>query len=81
MSSALYATRLVWDGRQGLAKLHGFGVPLKAPPLIDGLEFESIDYIPEIRCWLIRQRAERERDMTLAETKLVDHYLVDTCKR
>lgn len=81
MSSALYATRLIWDGRRnGLAKLHGRGVELKTRPEIVGLEFESIDYIPEIALALIRPPRERERDMTADEIRAADAYLRSTFK-
>lgn len=80
MSNALYATRLVWDGRQGIAKLHGREVRLTAKPEIHGLEFASIDYVPEIGCWLLRPIGDRERDLTGEEVRRIDHYLAKLCK-
>ncbi len=80
MSSALYATRLIWDGRQGIAKLHGNVIRLQQRPVISDLEFEAIDCIPEIALYLIRPPHGRERDMTPAEIRTADAFLLATFK-
>lgn len=75
MSSALYATRLVWDGRQGIAKLHFKLIVLEATPWLPGVPFESVDYIPEIALYRIRPPRERERDMEGVEIAACDAFL------
>lgn len=51
MSSALYNTRLYWDGRHGIAKHDGVAIELKAWPadVLPGTAVMSIDYTPEVR--------------------------------
>lgn len=75
MSSQLYATRLFWNGSAGVAKLYWRQVVLDMKPDIPWLEFESLDYIPEIDLRLIRLVGGQERDMTLAEVRLADNFL------
>lgn len=50
MSSALYNTRLYWDGIRGIAKHDGVAVDLRAwPAAALPVRPLSIDYTPEVR--------------------------------
>lgn len=74
LSDHLYFTRLRWDGSRGIAKLHGRTAQLtRAPDL--GIEFTSIDYVPEVACCLIRHGFDREIDMTPPEVAACDSFL------
>ena len=75
MSHDLYATRLYWSGRRGVAKLHGRCVDLHAPPHIAGQPVVAVDYIPEIGLRQIQPVAERPRDMDDAEVRQADAVL------
>lgn len=81
MSTALYFTRLYWDGRHGVAKLHGVQMVLRAPPRLPGIDapIEAIDYAPETRTAMVRERAAAWRDMTAGEVRAADDYLRITC--
>jgi len=82
VSHLLYFTRLYWDGsRGGIAKLHGFPVVLRAPPVLLGLAVEFVDYAPEVRCCEIRYPREPRREMTGDEIRAADAFLRATCKR
>lgn len=80
MSHALYFTRLFWDGRRGVAKLHGRMVQLGAAPVLPGSAIELIDYAPEVRCCEILRHGERRREMTTDEIHGADALLVELTK-
>lgn len=80
MSHALYFTRLFWDGRRGVAKLHGRLVQLGAAPVLPGTAIELIDYAPEVCCCEILRAGERRRDMTTDEIRGADALLVELTK-
>ncbi len=74
MSHLLYQTRLWWDGRRGLAMLHGrqhlFIAP---PPAFEKAEY--IDFAPEVRCAQLRMRAGPMRDMEADEVAAAQQFL------
>ena len=80
MSHALYFTRLFWDGRRGVAKLHGRTVELHAAPAMPGTPVELIDYAPEVCCREILRAGERRREMTTDEIRGADALLVELTK-
>ncbi len=80
MSHQLYFTRLFWDGRRGVAKLHGSTVELTAAPALPGPPLELIDYAPEVRCCEILRHGERRREMTTDEIRGADALLVELTK-
>lgn len=80
MSHQLYFTRLFWDGRRGIAKLHGRMVALTAAPALPGAAVELIDYAPEVRCCEILRAGERRREMTTDEIRGADALLVELTK-
>ena len=73
MSADLYATRLFWNGRQGIAKCDGVTVTLTACPF--GKRISEIDYAPDVRVSMIRESAQGWRDMTKAERDAADEQL------
>lgn len=76
MSDALYSTRLRWDGRAGVAKLHGATVRLLAPVDLGAGMMYAIDYVPEIHIAEVTPRAcDTRRDMTPGEIKAADALL------
>jgi len=75
VSHQLYFTRLFWDGRRGVAKLHGRTVELTAAPALPGPPLELIDYAPEVRCCEILRHGERRREMTTDEIRGADALL------
>jgi hypothetical protein len=78
VSHLLYSTRLWWDGRRGLAMLHGRQVPLsEPPPAFAGAHY--VDYAPEVRCAQWRPYAQAMRDMEPAEVAAADAFLRDCC--
>jgi hypothetical protein len=82
MSHLFYFTRLHWDGRGGgIAKLHGFVVPLKVAPILLGQAVEFIDYTPEVHCCELRYAVGLRREMTGDEIRAADEFLRATCKR
>lgn len=80
MSHALYFTRLFWDGRRGVAKLHGRTVALTAAPALPGAAVELLDYAPEVCCREILRAGERRREMTTDEIRGADALLVELTK-
>lgn len=80
MSYWLYATCLVWYGADGIAKLRGTEVALVAKPVITGLEFDSIKYVPEIDWRVVQVAGARERQLDAEEVRLVDRWLYETFK-
>lgn len=80
MSHALYFTRLFWDGRRGIAKLHGNEVKLSAPPHLPGLEVDAVDYTPEVRVAMVMPRRCGWREMTTDEIRGADALLVELTK-
>lgn len=77
MSDALYMTRLRWDGRRGVAKLHGRLVLLQAAPDLGQGPVCAVDYIPEVHLQLIQPRAcDAPRDwMSWEEIAAADRLL------
>lgn len=75
MSHALYFTRLFWDGRRGIAKLHGRCIVLDAAPALPGAPIDLIDYTPEVACAEILRRGECRRSMTVDEVLAADELL------
>lgn len=73
MSADLYATRLFWNGRSGIAKCDGVTVTLSACPL--GKTISEVDYAPDVRVAQIRESAQGWRDMTKAERDAADDQL------
>lgn len=80
MSAALFTTRLYWDGRQGIAKLHGQQVVLHQAPAVPGLpDRAQLDYAPETATRMVRGPHDHWRDMTPEEVRCCDAYLYSTC--
>jgi hypothetical protein len=76
MSSAYYSTRLFYiEGRIGIAKLRGVGRKIVLPPKIAGLEAVEVDYTPEVRVHLIREKHQGWREMERHEIQACDAYL------
>ena len=75
MSHVYYSTRLVWYGRDGVAKLHGRVLELTGPPQLPGLEVECIDYIPEIQLCRVQPARYSWRDLTADEIRSADALL------
>lgn len=80
MSHALYFTRLFWDGRRGVAKLHGRTVYLASAPRLPGAEVQMVDYAPEVCCREIVRAGERRREMTADEIRGADALLAELTK-
>lgn len=80
MSHALYFTRLFWDGRRGVAKLHGRMVELHVAPAMPGTPVELLDYAPEVCCREILRHGERRREMTPDEISAADWLLRELTK-
>lgn len=80
MSHALYFTRLFWDGRRGVAKLHGHTVNLSESPALPGALVDLIDYSPEVGCWEILRRGDARREMTPDEISAADWLLRELTK-
>ena len=76
MSIALYRYRLYWDGRHGAAR-HGDDTRIlsEAPVLPGAVEFEEIDYAPEVEVAQVREREGPWRDMTPQEVAAADALL------
>jgi hypothetical protein len=78
MSDALYSTRLRWDSRHGVAKLHGQVVVLHQAPDLGGGPVHGCDYVPEVRMAEIQPRAcDSRRDMTAREIEAADRVLAE----
>ena len=75
MSHALYFTRLFWDGRRGVAKLHGRTVELSSAPELPGAPVDLLDYAPEVGCAEILRRGDRRRSMEPDEIAAADSLL------
>jgi hypothetical protein len=76
VSDELFSTRLRWDGRRGIAKLHGKTVQLEAAPNLTGEPVHYIDYTPEIHDFEIRRaKGDRVEEMTAAEIAAADRLL------
>lgn len=80
MSHALYFTRLFWDGRRGVAKLHGRTVDLSAAPVMSGPSILMIDYAPEVCCCEILRYGDCRRQMTPDEIRGADALLAELTK-
>lgn len=81
MSLNLYTVRIFWDGRRGCLLAHGVHLCLIGCPRDPGLptHLEEIDYAPEANVAQLRERADRWRDMTLAE-RCTAELLLDALK-
>lgn len=78
MSDALYFTRLRWDSRAGIAKMHGHLVLLSAGPDLGAGPVHAIDYTPEVGVAEIQPRAcDPRRDMLAAEIAAADRLLAE----
>jgi hypothetical protein len=68
MSDALFTARLYWDGKRGVAKLHGVSVDLTGPPRLPRLpHLVEIDYAPTVRVAQWRPSAGAWADMEPAD--------------
>lgn len=83
MSTALYATRVYFDGLRGCIKVAGreagiLGIEtrISAPPQIPGLpKLETIDYAPCVRCAELQPWMGARREMTGDEVRAVVAWL------
>ncbi len=76
MTDSLYSTRLRYDGRGGIAKMHGICVALDTGPNLGDGPVWSCDYRPEVGLALVRPRSiDPVRDMTLEERQAADRLL------
>ncbi|MEY2656087.1 MAG: hypothetical protein RLZZ524_3115 [Pseudomonadota bacterium] len=76
MTDDLYSTRLRFNGRSGIAKLHGLCIALDAGPDLGSGPVWFVDYRPEVGLALVQPRAiEPVRDMTLHERRAADELL------
>lgn len=71
MSDTLFPTRLLWDGRRGVARHDGVHIELRACPFP---AFTEIDFAPGC-CSLVRERTDARRDMTRVEIDAALHWL------
>lgn len=68
MSVNLYATRLYWDGRSGIARSIGTSVTLLAAPVLPGcVAVAEVDYAPEVFVAQLREHGAAMRDMSSDE--------------
>lgn len=76
MTDHLYYTRLRFDGKRGIAKMHGMTVSLTVGPDLGDGPVWSIDYRPEIGFGQVRPRCvDPQRDMTPDEVHAADAFL------
>ena len=76
MSDVYYSTRLRWDSRHGVAKLHGRVVALYQAPDLGGGPVHAVDYVPEVHLAEIQPRAcDCRRDMLPQEIEAADRVL------
>lgn len=76
MSILLYYIRLYWCNGRGGMRYYGHETCLIAPPKIEGLEYEEIDFAPECGTRLIRHRFGRLEDMRDDESQAAIRYLI-----
>lgn len=77
MSTALYQTRLLWNGRLGLAKHRGVVADLTRFPAaaLPGMRVDEMDYVPEVRACSVRELHQPSREMTAIECRSVRAWL------
>ena len=77
MSAALYATRLYWDSRRGVAKHAGVSVELAYRPQIEPIlrDLVEIDFTPEVHVARVRESGHGWRDMTEHEMRAAQAWL------
>ena len=76
MTDDLYYTRLRFNGRSGIAKMHGMTVTLSTGPDLGDGPVWMIDYRPECGFGLVQPRAiDPPRDMTRFEIAVADSIL------
>lgn len=69
-------TRLWWNGWKGQAQCSGVARDLHAKPLVDGVQFEQIQFSPELQCFRIRrEKWDKEDDMYAPEIAAVWRWL------
>lgn len=79
MSDFPYPTRLVWDGRRGLAKHDDVVLVLRGPP--NALpDISEIDYAPGIVAQIRPHDYDKMRDLEPIETVVLDRWLDDLAK-
>ena len=74
-SSEGFTTRLLFDGRTGIAKLHGVWRPIYSAPQLGGRPVAFIDYRPEHGRADVRFDGEDLRPLTDAEVRECDSAL------
>lgn len=76
MTDDLYSTRLRYNGKNGVAKLHGKAVPFYGGPDLGDGRVWMCDYRPEVGMALVQPRSiDKPRDMTLEERQAADALL------
>ena len=75
-----YRTRLLWDGRAGLARLNGQQVKLWDAPALGAEPLHAVDFIPDIGLAEIQPRpCDARRAMTGEEVAAARVLLDDLC--
>lgn len=72
-----YPTRLLWDGRTGVARHEGIAALLSAMPpgVLPGVRVVEIDYTPALRACTVRESAQGWREMHGHEIRAVEAWL------
>jgi hypothetical protein len=79
MSEALHPTRLMWDGRRGVAAHDGVSVELRRSPTV----FAEVHYVPGLQAEVREHASDRRREMTATEIRLAQAFLAhfaDRCR-
>lgn len=74
---ALYAVRLLWNGRLGMAKHGGYIAEFTRwpPALLPGLHITEMEYTPEVRDYRVRESANAWRELLPAERAEIKAWL------
>jgi hypothetical protein len=76
VTDSLYSTRLRFNGRSGIAKLHGVAVALDTSPDLGTGPVWMVDYRPEVGLALVQPRSiDPVRDMSPHERRAADELL------
>lgn len=73
--SDAFTTRLLFDGRTGIAKLHGVMRPIYAAPRLGGRLVAFVDYRPEAGRAQVRFPGDELRELEPAEVRECDSIL------